>query len=66
MMLSGRVLSVTDFGAFVDVGVGRAGLVHVSQMTEQLEPGDTGTFLCVSIDIQNDRLGLSSRVPSPG
>ena len=32
MKLSGTVRNVTDFGAFVDVGVGQDGLVHISQL----------------------------------
>ncbi len=32
MTLEGTVTNVVDFGAFVDIGVERAGLIHVSQM----------------------------------
>jgi len=35
MSLPGRVTSITDFGAFVDIGVHRDGLVHVSQMADR-------------------------------
>jgi ribosomal protein S1 len=31
--VEGTVKRVTDFGAFVDIGVGRDGLVHVSEMS---------------------------------
>lgn len=61
MTLSGRVSSVTDFGAFVDVGLERAGLVHSSEMAAPLQPGDRGDFVCVSVDRDRGRLGLSTR-----
>jgi uncharacterized protein len=35
MVLPGVVTNVTDFGAFVDIGVHQDGLVHVSQMAER-------------------------------
>lgn len=35
MILPGKVTNVTDFGLFVDVGVHRDGLVHVSQMADR-------------------------------
>ena len=33
-VLEGRVCNIVNFGAFVDVGVGRDGLVHISQLSE--------------------------------
>ena len=35
MKLPGVVTNVTDFGAFVDVGVHQDGLVHISQMADR-------------------------------
>ena len=35
MELTGTVKSVTDFGAFVDLGVGPQGLVHISQLSRR-------------------------------
>src|SRR4028118_701523 len=35
MVLEGRVSNVTNFGAFVDIGVHRDGLVHVSELTHR-------------------------------
>ena len=35
MKLPGVVTNVTDFGAFVDVGVHQDGLVHISQMDDR-------------------------------
>ena len=34
MLLTGTIRNVTDFGAFVDVGVKHDGLVHISEMSE--------------------------------
>ncbi len=34
-VLEGRVRNVVNFGAFVDVGVGRDGLVHISELSEE-------------------------------
>ena len=36
MILKGTVRNVIDFGAFVDIGVHQDGLVHISQMTEDV------------------------------
>lgn len=35
MVLEGRVSNVTNFGAFVDIGVGRDGMVHVSELSHR-------------------------------
>jgi transcriptional accessory protein Tex/SPT6 len=35
MKLTGKVTNVTEFGAFVDIGVGRDGLVHISELGRQ-------------------------------
>ncbi len=42
MILNGIVTNVTDFGAFVDIGVHQDGLVHVSQLSHRFvkSPGD--------------------------
>lgn len=34
MVLTGTVRNVTDFGAFVDIGVKHDGLVHISQLSD--------------------------------
>ncbi len=38
MELTGTVLNVVDFGAFVDIGLHDSGLVHISQLAEQVRP----------------------------
>ena len=38
MELTGTILNVVDFGAFVDIGVHHSGLVHVSQLADKYIP----------------------------
>ena len=35
MILTGTVQNVVDFGAFVDIGVGKSGLVHISELSTE-------------------------------
>lgn len=58
MVLTGRVQNVTDFGAFVDLGVGLDGLVHSSEMLAPLVPGQCVTVQVCSIDTDSKRIGL--------
>jgi len=63
-----RVVSVLDFGAFVEILPGREGLVHVSEMSEErvnkpsdvVKEGDTVTVKLVAID-DRGRLQLSMK-----
>jgi small subunit ribosomal protein S1 len=63
----GTVTNVVDFGAFVDLGEGVEGLIHVSQMSggdvvrAQLEPGSPITVRVLRIDHERRRIGLSLR-----
>jgi small subunit ribosomal protein S1 len=67
-VLTGRVVSVRDFGAFVDLGSGVQGLLHVSEMSwarvsdasSVVQPGDqiTVRVLRVDADAQKISLGL--------
>ena len=59
MVLEGVVTNVTQFGAFVDVGVHRDGLVHVSKMKEKLKVGDRVTVRVVSVDNERKRFALA-------
>jgi uncharacterized protein len=74
MKLPGTVTNVTDFGAFVDVGVHRDGLVHVSQLADHrvahpsdvVSPGDKVQVRVVEIDLERGRISLSMRSePAP-
>lgn len=73
--LDGIVRSVRDFGAFVDIGNGVEGLVHVSQLSwdrvanpsDVLQPGQKVRVIVKKIDRQTGKIGLSARdlVESP-
>lgn len=73
--LDGTVRSVRDFGAFVDIGEGVEGLVHVSQLSwdrvanpaDVLQPGQRVRVIVKKIDRDTGKIGLSARdlVESP-
>jgi small subunit ribosomal protein S1 len=64
--LPGRVVSVRSYGAFVDLGGGIQGLLHVSEMgwshvsdpSTVVQPGDEITVKVLSVDAQNDKISL--------
>lgn len=59
-VLSGRVENVTSFGCFVDIGVGRSGLIHVSKLKYfQLQVGSLVKVEVCDLDIDRGRIGLS-------
>ncbi len=72
MELPGVVTNVTAFGAFVDVGVHRDGLVHVSQLSERfvrdpqevVQPGQRLTVWVIDVDRQRGRISLSALPPN--
>ena len=67
MELTGTVRNVTDFGAFVDIGVHQDGLVHISRManrfirhpSEAAHVGDVVTVWVVEVDRARERIALS-------
>ncbi len=67
MELKGTVRNVIDFGAFVDIGVHRDGLVHISQIcdrflrhpSEVLSVGDVVKVVVLEADAQKGRINLS-------
>ena len=67
-VVEGRVDSLRDFGAFVDLG-GVQGLVHISQLcwnrvrhpSEVVEVGDTVRAKVTEVDWSKERIGLSIR-----
>ncbi len=69
MVLEGTVTNVTDFGAFVDIGVHQDGLIHISEMadsfvkhpSEVIRVGDRVKSKVISVDKKNRRIGLSVR-----
>ena len=67
MILTGTVRNVIDFGAFVDIGVHRDGLVHISQIcdrfirhpSEVLSVGDVVRVVVLDADEKKGRINLS-------
>lgn len=70
MILEGVVSNVTNFGAFVDIGVHQDGLVHISAMTNKfisdphtiVKAGDIITVKVIEVDKDRKRIGLSMRL----
>ena len=60
MTLKGCVRNVVDFGAFVDIGVKRDGLLHRSQfpLSTRVEVGDIVEIEISSVDIDRERISL--------
>jgi len=64
--LTGRVTSVREFGAFVDLGGGVQGLLHVSEMgwsrvsdtSQVVKPGDEITVKVLSVDEKTQKISL--------
>jgi len=67
MILPGIVTNITNFGAFVDIGVHQDGLVHISQMANRrvTHPGDVVKLhqhvmvRVVEVDLRRKRIALS-------
>jgi len=75
MILEGVVTNVTNFGAFVDIGVHQDGLVHISALSEKfvkdpyevVKAGDIVKVKVMEVDIPRNRVGLSMRMgDTPG
>ncbi len=70
MVLEGVVTNVTNFGAFVDVGVHQDGLVHISMMSERfvkdprelVKTGDVVKVKVLEVDLQRRRIALTMRL----
>ncbi|MGC9467775.1 MAG: Tex family protein [Anaerolineae bacterium] len=66
MRLKGTVRNVVDFGAFVDIGVKRNGLIHISQMGneyvrdphDKVAVGDVVEVEILNVDLDRGRIGL--------
>ncbi len=72
MILEGTVTNVTDFGAFVDIGVKVSGLIHISQLansfvrhpSEIVKVGDIVKVRVLSVDKERKRISLSLKIKS--
>jgi uncharacterized protein len=64
------VTNVTNFGAFVDIGVHQDGLVHISALSntfvkdprEVVKAGDVVRVKVMEVDVPRRRIGLSMRM----
>jgi protein Tex len=73
MELEGTVTNVTNFGAFIDIGVRQDGLVHLSQMSnrfirdprEAVKVGDVVRVKVISVEPETKRIGLSMKALLP-
>ena len=69
MILNGTVRNITDFGAFVDVGVKHDGLVHISELSDKyvkrpsdvVSIGDIVKVKVIGIDNERQKVKLSMR-----
>ena len=73
----GRVVNVTDYGAFVELEAGVEGLIHISEMTwsrrmkhpsKVVKPGDQVEAVVLEVHPKERRisLGLKQLEPNPG
>jgi uncharacterized protein len=70
MVLEGTVTNVTNFGAFVDIGVHQDGLVHISALSERfvkdprqvVKAGDIVRVKVLDVDMPRKRIALSMRL----
>jgi uncharacterized protein len=73
MVLEGTVTNVTNFGAFVDVGVHQDGLVHISALADRfvkdphavVKSGDLVQVKVLDVDRVRKRIALSMRLGDP-
>lgn len=69
MILNGVVRNVVDFGAFVDIGVGVDGLLHISQISDgfiadimgKINVGDIIEIKVLDIDSKRNRISLTMK-----
>lgn len=69
MVLKGTIQNVVDFGAFVDIGVKKAGLVHISQLsdnyvrhpTDVVQVGDIVSVRILEVDAKRERISLTMK-----
>ena len=74
MKLKGTVSNVTNFGAFVDIGVHQDGLVHISELSDQfvtdaaqvVAVGDVIEVRVLEVDKARKRISLSCKSERPG
>lgn len=70
LICPGIVTNVTNFGAFVDIGVHQDGLVHISELSNKfvedprkvVNPGDQVTVRVLGVDLQKNQISLSMKM----
>ena len=70
MLLEGTVTNVTNFGAFVDIGVHQDGLVHISMLANHfvkdphtvVKAGDIVKVKVLEVDQERKRIALTMRL----
>jgi uncharacterized protein len=73
MVLEGTVTNVTNFGAFVDIGVHQDGLVHISMLANKfvkdahdvVKAGDVVKVKVLEVDEKRKRIALTMRLDEP-
>ena len=76
MVMEGVVTNVTNFGAFVDIGVHQDGLVHISMLADAfvkdphtvVKAGDIVKVKVIEVDVARKRIALTRRLaekPAP-
>lgn len=74
MILEGVVTNVTNFGAFVDIGVHQDGLVHISELADRfvkdphdvVKSGEVVKVRVIEVDLKRRRIALSRRLQASG
>ncbi len=69
MILKGKVKTFTQYGVFVNLGIGQDGMIHVSELdhdyvddpTKVLAEGDEVSVKVIQLDLERRRIGLSRR-----
>lgn len=70
MILEGTITNVTNFGAFVDIGVHQDGLVHISSLSEKfvedphdvVKTGDIVKVKVLEVEVDRKRIALTMRL----
>ncbi len=72
MICPGIVTNVTNFGAFIDIGVHQDGLVHISELAHKfvddprkvVNPGDQVTIKVLKVDTDKNQISLTMKLDS--
>ena len=73
MVCPGIVTNVTNFGAFVDIGVHQDGLVHISQLSDRyikdprdvVNPGDRVSVRVLEVNLDKNQIALTMKSEAP-